>query len=292
MLARRSINAPPDPDLRAVLLALADTVDPSRWCPTMPQASALADMESFLSTPGGGIGLLTGDHGTGKSLLVAMLAARAAGSGSTVAVVETGLLGFEDLLLELSSQLAGARQAASDGSGLYDRLALFKNTLVENVIQRGRQLTIFFDEADSIEAQTLVRIASLSNLRSAGRDHVTSVLIGSSDLPRKIAACPSVSSRIGTAVHVGPLASQEASRYVTDRLAAFSIDAGIVFEAEALERVHAVAGGAARRIDSVCRGASRAALPQRRRITLEDLTAASGALPDAVSDRSAVAFGR
>lgn len=292
MLARRHITSLPDPDLRAVLLALADTVDPSRWCPTIPQESALAGMESFLSTPGGGLGLLTGDHGTGKSLLVAMLAARAAGSGSTVAVIETGLLGFEDLLLELSSQLAGARHAASGGSGLYDRLALFKNTLVETVIQRGRQLTIFFDEADSIETQALARIASLSNLRSAGRDHVTSVLVGSSDLPRKIGACPSVSSRIGTAVHVEPLASQEVARYVTDRLATGNIDAGIVFEAEALERVHAVASGAARRIDSVCRGASRAALPQRRRITLEDLTAASGALPDAVSDRSAVAFGR
>ena len=292
MLARRSINALPDPDLRTVLLALADTVDPSRWCPTSPQESALAGMESFLSIPGGGMGLLTGDHGTGKSLLVAMLASRAAGSGSTVAVVETGLLGFEDLLLELSSQLAGARQAASGGSGLYDRLALFKRTLVENVIQRGRQLTIFFDDADSIEAQTLARIASLSNLRSAGRDHVTSILVGSGALPSKLGACPSVSSRIGTAVHIAELTSQEASQYVTDRLAAGSIDAGAVFETEALERIHAIAGGAARRIDSVCRAASRAALPQRRRITLDDLAAASRALPDAASDRSAVAFGR
>jgi len=292
MLARRSINALPDPDLRTVLLALADTVDPSRWCPTLPQESALAGMESFLSTPGGGMGLLTGDHGTGKSLLLAMLAARAAGSGSTVAIVETGLLGFEDLLLELSSQLAGARQAASGGSSLYDRLALFKSTLVENVIQRGRQLTIFFDDADSIEAQTLARIASLSNLRSAGRDHVTSILVGSDALPGKLGACPSVSSRIGTAVHIEALASQEASQYVTDRLAAGSIDAGAVFETEALERIHAIAGGAARRIDSVCRGASRRALPQRRRITLDDLTAASSALPDAASNRSAVAFGR
>jgi hypothetical protein len=67
MLARRHITSLPDPDLRAVLLALADTVDPSRWCPTIPQESALAGMESFLSTPGGGLGLLTGDHGTGKS---------------------------------------------------------------------------------------------------------------------------------------------------------------------------------------------------------------------------------
>ena len=91
MLARRHITSLPDPDLRAVLLALADTVDPSRWSPTIPQESALAGMESFLSTPGGGLGLLTGDHGTGKSLLVAMLAARAAGSGSTVAVIETGI---------------------------------------------------------------------------------------------------------------------------------------------------------------------------------------------------------
>jgi general secretion pathway protein A len=292
MLARRHITSLPDPDLRAVLLALADTVDPSRWCPTIPQESALAGMESFLSTPGGGLGLLTGDHGTGKSLLVAMLAARAAGSGSTVAVIETGLLGFEDLLLELSSQLAGARHAASGGSGLYDRLALFKNTLVETVIQRGRQLTIFFDEADSIETQALARIASLSNLRSAGRDHVTSVLVGSGALPRKLAACPSAASRIGTAVHIEPLTSQQASQYVTDRLAAGSIDAGAVFETDALDRIHAIAGGAARRIDSVCRGASRAALPQRRRINLDDLAAASGALPDVVSDRSAVAFGR
>jgi general secretion pathway protein A len=292
MLARRHITSLPDPDLRAVLLALADTVDPSRWCPTIPQESALAGMESFLSTPGGGLGLLTGDHGTGKSLLVAMLAARAAGSGSTVAVIETGLLGFEDLLLELSSQLAGARQAASGGSGLYDRLALFKSTLVENVIQRGRQLTIFFDDADSIEAQTLARIASLSNLRSAGRDHVTTILVGSGALPGKLGACPSVSSRIGTAVHIEKLTSQEASQYVTDRLAAGSIDAAAVFETEALDRIHAIAGGAARRIDSVCRGASRAALSQRRRITLDDLTAASRALPDVASDRSAVAFGR
>ena len=292
MLARRSINALPNPDLRTVLLALADTVDPSRWCPTVPQESALAGMGSFLSAPGGGMGLLTGGHGTGKSLLVAMLAAQAAASGSAVAVIETGLLGFEDLLLELSSQVAGARQAASGNNGLYDRLALFKNILVENVIQRGRHMTIFFDDADSIDVGTLSRIASLSNLRSAGRDHVTSILVGSDALPGKLGACPSTSSRIGTAVHIDPLAPQEASQYLMDRLAAGRVDAGDVFEAEAMERIHAVAGGAARRIDSVCRGAARAALPQRRRVTLGDLATANGALPNAVVDRNAVAFGR
>ena len=67
---------------------------------------------------------------------------------------------------------------------------------------------------------------------------------------------------------------------------------GAVFEPSALNQLHSIAGRTPRRIDSVCRGAARRAIHQRRRASIDDLSATAAALPDGPADLRSTAFGR
>lgn len=292
MMALRSIHGGIPEHLEPVLRALSASVDSSHCDATPPQQEALSILADHVAPPGAGAGLLTGDSGSGKSLLISLLASRLERAGTPVAVVETGLLGFEDLLLELSSQIAGERYESAGRPALYDRFALFKNMLVERVIARGQRLVVFFDDADSLTPDTLSGIASLINLRSAGRDHVVPVLVGSPALPRHLSACPLMASRVTTVAHVRPLLDEEVSGYLKLRLALGGVDPSDVFEPSALNQLHSIAGRTPRRIDSVCRGAARRAIHQRRRASIDDLSATAAALPDGPADLRSTAFGR
>jgi type II secretory pathway predicted ATPase ExeA len=291
MLARRSIGPQTDEQLERVLRALADVLEPERATFTPPQQEALSAMASHASVQGGGMGLLTGAHGAGKSLLVARLASEFERAGDAVVVVESGLLEFEDLLLELTGQLTSERPPASVGPRLYDRLALFKSALLECAIRQGRRVVAFFDDADSMSAECLARVATLGNLRSAGREHVMPVLVGTGTLRLNLTSVPSAASRIGTVADLRPLAPGEAAGYLLARLAAGGVDPASVLEPQAIEQLHPAGLRTPRRIDSACRAAARGALPEGRRISTQDLVAAGATLPDAPADRGPV-FGR
>ena len=235
--------------------------------------------------------MLTGAHGSGKSLVVARLASAFEQSGAAVAIVETGLLEFEDLLLELTGQLAGERPRGSMAPRLYDRLALFKTALLECAIRQGRRLVAFFDDADTMSAQCLAQVAALANLRSAGSEHVMPVLVGTGALRFNVSSVASAASRIGTVAELRLLAADEASGYLVQRLAAGGVDAASTFEPQAIAQLHAAGLRTPRRIDSACRAAARRAFAAGRRVSAGDLTEAAASLPDASTDRGLV-FGR
>ena len=94
MLARRAIGQRPDEELGHVLRALADVLDPAGATLTAPQEEAMSTLEAHAVVQGGGLGMLTGAHGSGKSLVVARLASAFEQAGAAVAVVDTGLLEF------------------------------------------------------------------------------------------------------------------------------------------------------------------------------------------------------
>jgi len=291
MLAKRSIGPRSNELLEQVLHALADVADPARSVLTPPQQEALSALEAHAVVPGGGIGLLAGSHGSGKSLLVARLAPSFEQAGAAVAVVETGLLEFEDLLLELTSQLTGERSRVPASARLYERLALFKAALVDQVIRYGRRLIAFFDDADSMSPECLERLATLTHLRSAGAEHVMPVLVGTDLLRRNLSSAASTASRVGTVAEIRALEPGEASAYLAQRLAATGLEAASAFEPQAIDRLHEMGLRSPRRIDSVCRTAARRAFAADRRVSQEDLAVAAAALPDTLVERSR-AFGR
>ena len=291
MLARRSIGQRPDEQVTHVLQALADVLDPARSSLTVPQEEAVSALEAHAVVAGGGIGLLTGSHGSGKSLVVARLAAAFEQAGAAVAVVETGLLAFEDLLLELTGQLSGERPRPAAGLRLYDRLAMFKAALVDCAIRRGRRLVAFLDDADSMSPECLAGIATLTHLRSAGSEHVMPILVGTDVLQGNLSPVAATASRVGTLAHVRPLAADEASAYLLQRLDAGGVDASSAFEPQAVAHMHAAGLCTPRRIDSACRTAVRRAFAAGRRVSPEDVAAASASLPGAPLDRGRP-FGR
>ncbi len=87
-----------------------------------------------------GMGLLTGEIGSGKTLLRTVLHTRIGADQHLRVSIENGLLGFDDLLLEIISQMRGERVESRDLADRYSRLAAFKRLLTELVANRDRHL--------------------------------------------------------------------------------------------------------------------------------------------------------
>jgi len=236
--------------------------------------------------------MLTGAHGSGKSLVVARLASafeqaalpspssRPACSSSRPA---TG-----------ADRTAGRRAAAHLPSRrrLYDRLALVQGPRwLECAIRQGRRLVVFFrTDADSMSAECLAQVAALANLRSAGSEHVMPVLVGTGALRLNVSV-----RRIGgiedrhPSPNCGSSRPDEASGYLAQRLAAGGVDTASTFEPQAIAQLHA--GGAAHPATHTTARVARphAARSLRgRRVSTGDLTEAAASLPDASIDRGLV----
>jgi len=293
MLAERSLGNRADVDIRRIVRAFGDTIAVDERSPIASQMAVADQVEELLSSGSEGMALVSGPSGAGKSLLAALLARRAGATGCVPVVVETGLLDFDGLLLEIASQLAGQRQLPSPHWGRYERLALFKQCLIDHVIRTGQRLALFLDDAEMLPRDAMAGIASLCNLRSDGRGHVIPVLFGSPDTSTGLAACRAAASRTGSVLQLTGLAPDEVPRFVIDRLASADIEASRVFELDALSGLHSLTRGLPRLINSACRGAARAALSAGRRVRAGDLADATRRLPSGEQPPSGlVAFGR
>jgi len=293
MLAERRLGDRADVDIRRVVRAFGDTIAVEDRSSIASQSAVADQVEDLLTCGSDGMALVSGPSGAGKSLLAALLASRSPRMSCVPVVVENGLLDFDGLLLEMASQLSGSRQLPAPHWGRYERLALFKQCLIDHVIRTGRRLALFLDDAEMLAPDTMAGVASLCNLRSDGRSHVVPVLFGSPETVSGLAACRPAASRTGSVLQLPGLGPDELPRFVIDRLASVDIEASRVFELDALSNLHALTRGLPRLVNSACRSAARAALTAGRRIRACDLAEACHRLPSGEQAASrVVAFGR
>jgi len=248
-----------DRDVAADLLGAAgafrETRDPRVMFVEETRQQALDALRRLAEDGSHGGGLLTGGAGLGKTLLRAALQQQLAPERCAVVVVETGLLAFDDLLLERLSQLREERLTASELPGRYERIAEFKSALVSEVVATGRHLVVLLDDADQLDPATLEALGSLMNLASDQQTFVLPVLFGQPSLRQKLARLPVLRQRIGAQFALAALDPAGCSGYATHRLKRAGHDPGRVFEHGLFSRLHQASAGVPRVINSLCRHA-------------------------------------
>ena len=121
---------------------------------------------------------LSSAPGLGKTLLRTVLHRSLDTSRYLGVSIENSLLDFDQLLLEIISQISGERAYGSDFPDRYSRLAEFKLLLTEQVVQSGRHLVLFLDEAQDFEKKTLDNLRNLSNICAEQANLMSIILIG------------------------------------------------------------------------------------------------------------------
>lgn len=191
---------------------------------------------------------LTGEVGTGKTLVAKAFLHRAARKKVKAIYLFNPELSFPELIREMYQELElpGKPQDVSHG------LKAIYKFLIDSY-RRDWRVVLFVDEAQLMPVATLERLRLLSNLESTTHKLLQIVLSGQPELNMLLARhdLRQLKQRIAVSANLEPLARAESVRYLKHRLKKVSTSQVPAFEEKALERIAAYAKGIPRVLNSV-----------------------------------------
>jgi len=200
---------------------------------------------------GGGIILLTGEVGTGKTTITRCLLKQLPAT-TDVALVLNPALSAEELLAAVCHELGIAVQGSENSlKYLSDRLHHF---LLANY-ERGRNTILLIDEAQHLKPEVLEHIRLLTNLETETRKLLKIILVGQPEL-RDILAKPhlrQVAQRITAKYQLDALNQRETAAYIRHRLTTAGLPANVeLFPPVVVASIYRASGGVPRLINILC----------------------------------------
>jgi general secretion pathway protein A len=204
---------------------------------------ALARLLYDVAELGGGLSVLTGESGTGKSTLARALVEALDPARFRAALVVNPLMPvgqlFATILEELGATAPPRRKA--------DQLDAFAS-LVTALDGGGVEPVLVVDDAHTLGRRHLEELRLLLNFEADDRKLFHLVLVGLPALDARMRAVPGLDDRVTMRCRLGRLADSEGVRYIAHRLRMAGADAD-VFAPKAAARVVRLAGGMPRRMN-------------------------------------------
>lgn len=159
--------------------------------------------------------LLTGLYGCGKTILSRVFLNELIGSKYEVALITNPRLNARELLAEIIFQLGGGRVETDSKAVL---LRHFHEIIYTN-LNMNKETVLVIDEAQSIEdLDTYEELRLLLNFQQNDRFLLTMILIGQSELRKRLKGLPQLKQRLMIEYHLNPLDEQDTMRYIEHRL--------------------------------------------------------------------------
>ncbi len=163
--------------------------------------------------------ILAGPSGTGKTLLVAMLAQQLEASYRPFVHVVFPQMPGRDLLAYLAEQF-GAPPVDQPTGSIEESLRRLEFVLHENT-KAGRHAVLAIDEAHLLEQEgTLQTLQLLTNITYEGRHCLTILLVGLGSLIAAVSRLPALDDRAAVKAILRPLSTDETAAYIQHRMAA------------------------------------------------------------------------
>lgn len=199
-----------------------------------------------------GLVLVTGEPGTGKTLLCRTLLSKLSGHHA-VSVVLDPCVGFEELLLQVLRDF-GVLPDTPDTDGMRrNELISTLHRYLASLIPLNTTAVLVIDEAQHLRPEVLEQLRLLSNCESDHAKLLQIVLVGTTTLEE---ICRSerlrhLDQRIARRCRLRPLEPEEIADYVENRLSAASLR-GDEFSPHAIKTVAVLSGGVPRTINLLC----------------------------------------
>ena len=197
----------------------------------------------------GGFILLTGEVGTGKTMLCRSVLEQMP-EHVNVALILNPRQSSRELIASICDELnIPYRRSTTSLKYLVDRLNLY---LLKQHAQ-GKRTVLVIDEAQNLRAEVLEQIRLLTNLEVATQKLLQIILIGQPEL-QSILARPELrqlTQRITARFHLTPLSKEETAAYIRHRLQIVGFR-GELFTSGAVSMVHQLSGGVPRLVNNIC----------------------------------------
>jgi general secretion pathway protein A len=191
--------------------------------------------------------VLTGDIGTGKTILVKRMVAQKGLAPVFITVSGPELTGL-DVYRLLAEEFHMSRRFESRE----EFIAGFSRVLLQ-AAGAGRKPIIVIDEAQRLEADALQDITALAGLQSDGKRLLKILLVGQLgfNADEAVRMKGGVAPAIAARCRLEPLAEAETQRYIEHRLQ-LAGRAQALFSPEAVREIHALSKGVPRLINFIC----------------------------------------
>ena len=193
---------------------------------------------------GEGIMMVTGEVGSGKTMMLRTMAERLPGKSDLIYIANPSLSGRE-ILFHICEELD--LKATDDR---HDTVRRLQNYLIERHAE-GRRVVAFIDEAQAMPDESLEEIRLLSNLETSREKLLQIVLFGQPELDDKLARqnMRQLRERITVSFKLEPFTRADVREYVATRLRAAGHESGQLFTDEACNLIHNVSQGLSRRVN-------------------------------------------
>lgn len=221
--------------------------DPEFLFPSKSHKKAIICLDYGIKEHAGFI-LITGDVGTGKTMVVRNLLKKLDYSVTLAKVCHTNVT--PEQLIAMVNEDFGLDVAGKDKIALLRDLADF--LIEQHAMQRWP--TLIIDEAQNLSAQLLEDVRMLSNLETDTNKLLQIILVGQTEL-RKILAQPDLRQlrqRIGIICHIMPLSRQETEDYIFHRLEVAGNRNAVVFDEGAIDIIYNFSRGIPRLVNVIC----------------------------------------
>jgi len=225
-----------------------NTPDPGFFFNTPEHQEALASLLYAVQQRKGFV-LLTGEVGTGKTLLSRVLLQQLDESVRT-AVITNSRLSEIELLGQICREfeLPAAQTAAK--AQLLERLEKF---LLDHYAA-DEPVVLILDEAQNLPDELFEELRMMGNLEADDAKLLQVVIMGQPELHHRFGqdAMRQMRQRLFRSFHLGPLTRRQTEEYVHHRLAVSGGDGQKLFSPEAIDLIHQHSGGLPRMINQLC----------------------------------------
>ena len=192
--------------------------------------------------------VITGETGTGKTMLLRMLMDSLASTVHT-AFIFNSPVNFTELLRLTLNDLE-IKHSSDDKPMMMRQL---NNYLIEQ-LSRGDTVALLVDEAQDLSDEMLEDLRLLSNLETRQEKLIQIVLMGQPELERKLdqAGLRQLKQRVALRYRLLPLRSEEVGLYIAARLQTAGYEGEGLFAPEAVAKIAHYSEGIPRLINVIC----------------------------------------
>jgi general secretion pathway protein A len=195
----------------------------------------------------GGLALIRGDVGMGKSFLVEYLM-----------TVWPAQFGWRCAKLQNTGTISTPRALLAEVLGAFglevshsarDMATRLENWLLEQSYEEEKTVVLFIDEAQSIDSRAMPVLRDLLNLETRERILLQIVLAAQTNIDRKLSYYPALMSRIASVCSLEPLSPEDTDAMLLYRFRrAGCVDPIRLFPAETMQAIYRFSGGVPRDI--------------------------------------------
>lgn len=216
--------------------------------PSKEHKRALSFLEYGLDQADGFI-VITGDVGTGKTMLVQTLLDQLDPRETLVATVVTTQLKEDDLLHLVASNFGLRVNTGSKALLLRDLERMFMQQAKE-----GRRMLLIIDEAQNLPKEAVEELRMLSNFQQNGRPLLQMFLLGQEEFRATLLSpgFEQLRQRVIATYHLSPLDEAETRTYIEHRLNTAGWSSDPAFTDDAFGAIYRFSDGVPRRINNLC----------------------------------------